>query len=67
MVTAPVMVTLTHRALLPLPRRTVHDKMTGSDVKLTDEQIELVQRLQKGHFGDVNFNEYEVTTATVTS
>ncbi|XP_067111897.1 ribosome biogenesis protein bop1 [Osmerus mordax] len=39
--------------------RTVHDKMTGSDVKLSDEQIELVQRLQKGHFGDVNFNEYE--------
>lgn len=39
--------------------RTVHDKMTGSDVKLSDEQVELVHRLQKGQFGDVNFNEYE--------
>lgn len=39
--------------------RTVHDKMTGADFKLTDEQIALVHRLQKGHFGDVNFNPYE--------
>lgn len=39
--------------------RTVHDKMTASDIKLSDEQVELVQRLQKGQFGDVNFNEYE--------
>ncbi|XP_065520989.1 ribosome biogenesis protein BOP1 isoform X2 [Lathamus discolor] len=39
--------------------RTVQDKMTGADVKLTDEQIALVQRLQKGHFGDVHFNPYE--------
>ncbi|XP_062987318.1 ribosome biogenesis protein BOP1 [Elgaria multicarinata webbii] len=39
--------------------RTVHDKMTGVDVKLTDEQVELVHRLQRGQFGDVNFNPYE--------
>ncbi|XP_074542646.1 ribosome biogenesis protein bop1 [Halichoeres trimaculatus] len=39
--------------------RTVHDKQTGSDVVLTDEQVELVKRLQKGQFGDVNFNEYQ--------
>lgn len=42
-------------------RRTVHDKMTGTDVRLSDEQVDLVQRLQQGKFGDVNFNEYEVT------
>lgn len=41
-------------------RRTVHDKKTGSDIVLSNEQLELVQRLQKGQFGDVNFNEYEV-------
>ncbi|XP_026550362.1 ribosome biogenesis protein bop1-like, partial [Notechis scutatus] len=39
--------------------RTVQDKMTGADVKLTDEQVELVNRLQRGQFGDVNFNPYE--------
>uniref|UniRef100_A0A493TFT4 Ribosome biogenesis protein BOP1 n=1 Tax=Anas platyrhynchos platyrhynchos TaxID=8840 RepID=A0A493TFT4_ANAPP len=39
--------------------RTVQDKMTGADIKLTDEQVELVQRLQKGQFGDVHFDPYE--------
>ncbi|KAM6974311.1 ribosome biogenesis protein bop1 [Tautogolabrus adspersus] len=39
--------------------RTVQDKQTGSDVVLSDEQVELVKRLQMGHFGDVNFNEYQ--------
>uniref|UniRef100_W5KWA8 Ribosome biogenesis protein BOP1 n=1 Tax=Astyanax mexicanus TaxID=7994 RepID=W5KWA8_ASTMX len=40
-------------------RRTVQDKMTGSDVRLSDEQVDLVHRLQHGKFGDINFNEYE--------
>ncbi|XP_033924121.1 ribosome biogenesis protein BOP1 [Melopsittacus undulatus] len=39
--------------------RTVQDPKTGADLKLTDEQLELVQRLQKGQFGDVHFNPYE--------
>ncbi|MCJ8746521.1 hypothetical protein PDJAM_G00142720 [Pangasius djambal] len=39
--------------------RTVHDKMTGTDIRLSDEQVDLVHRLQRGKFGDVNFNEYE--------
>ncbi|XP_053190750.1 ribosome biogenesis protein bop1 [Scomber japonicus] len=39
--------------------RTVHDKQTGSDITLSDEQVELVNRLQRGQFGDVNFNEYQ--------
>ncbi|XP_037330852.2 ribosome biogenesis protein bop1 [Pungitius pungitius] len=39
--------------------RTVHDKQTGSDIVLSDEQVELVKRLQRGQFGDVNFNEYQ--------
>ncbi|MEQ2208704.1 hypothetical protein XENOCAPTIV_012179, partial [Xenoophorus captivus] len=41
--------------------KTVHDKKTSSDIVLSDEQIELVNRLQRGQFGDVNFNEYEPT------
>ncbi|KAL7830745.1 hypothetical protein SRHO_G00318720 [Serrasalmus rhombeus] len=39
--------------------RTVHNKMTGTDLRLSDEQVDLVHRLQQGKFGDVNFNEYE--------
>ncbi|XP_068423105.1 ribosome biogenesis protein bop1 [Clinocottus analis] len=39
--------------------RTVHDKQTGSDIVLSDEQVALVNRLQRGQFGDVDFNEYQ--------
>ncbi|XP_019713716.1 ribosome biogenesis protein bop1 [Hippocampus comes] len=39
--------------------RTVHDKRTGSDIVLSDEQVELVKRLQRGQFGDVNFDEFQ--------
>ncbi|KAM6899973.1 ribosome biogenesis protein bop1 [Xenentodon cancila] len=41
--------------------KTVHDKQTGRDIVLSEEQVELVNRLQKGQFGDVNFNEYQPT------
>ncbi|KAG9472872.1 hypothetical protein GDO78_016067 [Eleutherodactylus coqui] len=39
--------------------RTVHDKKTSQDIKLTDEQVDLVDRLQRGQFGDVKFDPYE--------
>ncbi|XP_070840277.1 ribosome biogenesis protein bop1 [Chaetodon trifascialis] len=39
--------------------RTVHDKQTGSNIVLSNEQVELVNRLQRGQFGDINFNEYQ--------
>lgn len=39
--------------------RTVQDKMTGSDLRLTDEQVALVHRLQRGQFGDSDFDPYE--------
>lgn len=42
------------------PRRTVQDRMTGHDVRLTDEQVALVRRLQRGQFGDASFDPYEV-------
>lgn len=44
----------------------MHDKQTGSDIVLSDDQVELVNRLQRGQFGDVNFNEYEVCSHRVT-
>lgn len=34
--------------------------MTGRDLRLTDEQVALVHRLQRGQFGDSGFNPYEV-------
>lgn len=42
------------------PRRTVQDRMTGHDLRLTDEQVALVRRLQRGQFGDASFDPYEV-------
>lgn len=39
--------------------RTVQDRMTGRDVRLTDEQVALVRRLQSGRFGDMGFDPYE--------
>ncbi|XP_061520605.1 ribosome biogenesis protein bop1 [Phycodurus eques] len=39
--------------------RTVHDKQTGSEVVLSDEQVALVKRLQRGQFGDINFDEFQ--------
>ncbi|XP_048215039.1 ribosome biogenesis protein BOP1 [Perognathus longimembris pacificus] len=39
--------------------RTVQDRMTGHDLRLTDEQVALVQRLQRGQFGDADFDPYE--------
>ncbi|KAK0135160.1 Ribosome biogenesis protein bop1 [Merluccius polli] len=41
--------------------RTVQDKQTGSDIVLTDDQVDLIRRLQRGQFGDVNFNQYQPT------
>lgn len=34
--------------------------MTGHNVRLTDEQVALVQRLQRGQFGDGSVNPHEV-------
>lgn len=39
----------------------MEDKQTGGDVVLSEQQVALVKRLQKGQFGDVRFNEFEVS------
>lgn len=41
-------------------RRTVKDKSTGQDVVLTDEDVDLIQRLQKGQFPSSTTDPYEV-------
>lgn len=42
----------------------MQDKSTGTDIRLSDEQVDLVNRLQRGQFGDAKFNEYEVRDLT---
>lgn len=54
------LLTCSSNSTVSVRRRTVHDKQTGSDIVLSDEQVELVKRLQRGQFGDVNFNEHQV-------
>lgn len=39
--------------------RTVKDKSTGQDVILTDEDVDLIQRLQKGRFPSSSMDPYE--------
>uniref|UniRef100_UPI000B4CA715 ribosome biogenesis protein BOP1 n=1 Tax=Lonchura striata TaxID=40157 RepID=UPI000B4CA715 len=39
--------------------RTVQDGQTGAEVPLSEEQLELIRRLQRGNFGDVGFDPYE--------
>ncbi|KAI1285352.1 Ribosome biogenesis protein bop1-B [Halotydeus destructor] len=38
--------------------RTVKDRLTGENVVLTDEDVDLMKRLKKGHYPDPNFNPY---------
>ncbi|GCB65412.1 hypothetical protein scyTo_0013456, partial [Scyliorhinus torazame] len=39
--------------------RTIPDKMTGTEIRLSDEQIDLIHRIQKGLYGDAKFNPHE--------
>ena len=41
------------------PRRTVHDKMTGKDIVLPDEDVALIQRIQDGRYPETTFDPYE--------
>ena len=41
--------------------RTVRDKTTGREVVLTQQQMELVQRLQSSHFPEEGYDQYEVS------
>lgn len=39
--------------------RTVHDKINMEDIKLTDEEIEIIQRIQGGQYADKTVDPYE--------
>lgn len=41
--------------------RTVKDPQTGQDVVLSEEDIQVIQRLKTGKIPDVSFNEYAVS------
>lgn len=40
--------------------RTIKDKWTGEEVVLSDEQLDLIQRLQKSSYPEVTVDPYEV-------
>ena len=40
--------------------RTVQNKFTGKDVVLSDQQLDMIQRIQKAEYPDTNYNPYEV-------
>lgn len=40
--------------------RTIKDRLTGEEVVLTDDQIDLIQRLQKSCFPERSVDPYEV-------
>lgn len=40
--------------------RTIKDRLTGEEVVLTDDQIDLIQRLQKSCFPEQSVDPYEV-------
>ncbi|XP_066921058.1 ribosome biogenesis protein bop1-B-like [Clytia hemisphaerica] len=39
--------------------RTVRDKVNMEDIKLTDEEIEIIQRIEGGQYADKDFDPYE--------
>ena len=39
---------------------TVHDKLTGKDVVLSDLQLDMIQRIQKTEYPETSYNPYEV-------
>ncbi|XP_042201566.1 ribosome biogenesis protein bop1 [Callorhinchus milii] len=39
--------------------RTVPDKMTGTEIRLSDQQIDLIHRIQRGQFGDSTFDPHQ--------
>lgn len=44
--------------------RTITDRLTGEEVVLTDEQIDMIQQLQKSRYPEQSVDPYEVWFAT---
>ncbi|OMJ17706.1 Ribosome biogenesis protein BOP1, partial [Smittium culicis] len=45
----------------------IRDELSQLDVKLTDEEIDIIERVQKGEFPDADFNPYQDTVEWFTS
>ena len=43
-------------------RLKVKDRQTGEEVKLTEEQIEILQNLKRGKYPEAGYNAYEVAS-----
>ena len=39
--------------------KTLHDKVTDTDVVLTDKELEMIERITGGHFPDAQFDPFE--------
>ena len=40
--------------------QTVHDKVTGKNTVLTNEELDMIQRIQRAEFPQANYDPYEV-------
>ena len=40
--------------------RTVKDKFTGKEVVLSDQQLDMVRRIQRAEYPNASYNPYEV-------
>ena len=40
--------------------RTVRDKFTGKEVVLSDQQLDMVRRIQRAEYPNASYNPYEV-------
>jgi hypothetical protein len=45
-----------------LCRKTVYDELMQQDVVLSEEDLEVIKRLQEGRIPDVNYDPYEVSS-----
>ena len=45
--------------------RTIRDPLSGKEVVLSDEQMDMIQRVQRSQFPDQEIDQYEVCGFTV--
>lgn len=51
---------LYHATILNFPRRTVRDKATMKEVVLSNEELDIIDRLQNSKFPSAGYDPYEV-------
>jgi len=45
-------------------RRTVKDRQTGGELRLSDEQVAQINNMQRGRYPSIGYNPYEVRSCT---